>query len=271
MNYFALRLGSLLLLSIPICSSCADEITPPDPASIARVAIYDHSDGSASGPLNLMQFLTVENGFVCQRISPKEIQTGVLKDFDVLIMPGGSGSLQSKKLEETGRKNVIEFVKSGGGYVGICAGSYLATSQYSWSLGLVNARVWDRVHWARGTGDVALSMTPSGRQLLDAKQPELFVYYGQGPLLVPDTKADLPGYEVLAIYKTEVALKGAPEGSMVGTHAIIRTMYKNGRVICFSPHPEKQGGPQELMTAGVKWAANRCKPHSTTSSSANSR
>lgn len=259
-NYSSLHLRALLLISILNSSASSDETSPTTHDSIARVAIYDHSDGNASGPQNLMQFLTSENGIECQRVSPKDIQTGMLNNFDVLIMPGGSGSLQSKKLEETGRKNVIEFVESGGGYVGICAGSYLATSQYSWSLGLVNARVWDRVHWARGTGNVTLSMTPSGLRLLNAKQAELFVYYGQGPLLAPDTKAHLPGYEVLASYKTEVVSKGAPEGSMVGTHAIIRTMYKNGRVICFSPHPEKQGGPQQLMTAAVKWAANGIRP-----------
>lgn len=229
--------------------------------SPARVAIYDHSDGSAAGPQNLMQFLTEQEGFECQRVTPTEIQEGILKDFDVLIIPGGSGSLQSKKLEEAGLQQVRQFVKAGGGYVGICAGSYLASTQYSWSLGLINARVWDRAHWARGTGDVQLAMTASGRRLLNEVQPQVKVMYGQGPLLLPDTQPDLPGYEVLAEYQTEVALKGAPEGSMVGTHAIIRSKYGDGRVICFSPHPEKQGGPRHLMLAGVRWAANPATKH----------
>jgi glutamine amidotransferase-like uncharacterized protein len=233
----------------------------------ARVAIYDHSDGSAAGPQNLMQFLTRSEGFECQRVTPAEIQEGILKDFDVLIIPGGSGSLQSKKLEEAGLHQVRQFVKAGGGYVGICAGSYLASTQYSWSLGLINARVWDRAHWARGTGDVQLAMTASGRRLLNEVQPQVKVMYGQGPLLLPDTQPNLPGYEVLAEYQTEVALKGAPEGSMVGTHAIIRSKYGDGRVICFSPHPEKEGGPRHLMLEGVRWAANpstKQKPHPVT-------
>lgn len=222
---------------------------------VARVAIYDHSDGSANGPKNLIRFLTADNGFLCQRISPSEIRDGRLSDFDALVMPGGSGSLQAKKLEERGRAAVQDFVRKGGGYIGICAGSYLASSHYDWSLDLVNARVWDRSHWARGQGTVTLGITSPGQQVLNTDSTEVDVYYGQGPLLVPDNDPDLPGYEVLARYVSEVAEKGAQPGAMSGTHAIIRSVFGAGRVICFSPHPEKLDGPNGLMLHGVRWAA----------------
>ena len=222
---------------------------------VTRIAVYDHSDGSASGPNNLMRFLTPENGFECQRVSPAEIRDGRLREFDALVMPGGSGSLQSKKLEERGRDEVQEFVRNGGGYIGICAGSYLASSHYDWSLDLINARVWDRAHWARGQGTVALGITSSGRSVLKTDAAEVDVYYGQGPLLVPDNDPDLPGYEVLARYDSEVSEKGAQPGAMAGTHAIIRSLFGEGRVICFSPHPEKLNGPNGLMMNGVLWAA----------------
>lgn len=230
--------------------------TPPAPTfKVSRVAVYDHSDGSANGPKNLMKFLTAENGFDCQRISPAEIREGRLRDFDALVMPGGSGSLQAKKLEEKGRKEVQDFVSNGGGYIGICAGAYLASSHYDWSLDLINARVWDRSHWARGQGTVTLGVTTSGQQTLNTDSAEVDVYYGQGPLLVPDNNPDLPGYEVLARYDSEVAEKGAQPGAMSGTHAIIRSVFGSGRVICFSPHPEKSNGPNGLMLHGVRWAA----------------
>ena len=230
--------------------------TPRSPKfKAARVAVYDHSDGSANGPKNLMRFLTAENGFDCQRISPAEIREGRLRGFDALVMPGGSGSLQAKKLEEKGRVAVQEFVRNGGGYIGICAGSYLASSHYDWSLDLINARVWDRSHWARGQGTVTLGVTSPGQQVLNTDATEVDVYYGQGPLLVPDNDPDLPGYEVLARYDSEVAEKGAQPGAMSGTHAIIRSVFGSGRVICFSPHPEKSDGPNGLMLHGVRWAA----------------
>ncbi|WP_116344413.1 BPL-N domain-containing protein [Blastopirellula marina] len=226
---------------------------------LIRVAIYSHSaeNGEGSGPTNLQRFLVAENGFESVVVSPNEIRSGVLNNFDVLVMPGGSASLQAKKLEDAGCEMVKNYVRDGGGYVGICAGSYLASAQYSWSLGIVNAKVWDRSHWARGTGAVSLGLTSTGCDLLKSDKEHLDVYYGQGPLLVPHNDPQLPGYEVLATYRTEIAKKGAPVGAMVGTHAIIRTMYDEGRVICFSPHPEKSGGPNSIMMEGIRWAGSR--------------
>ena len=132
MNYRipSLAIGLTLSLCAQFCVLSADEQQTSVSPKTARIAIYDHSDGSANGPKNLMQFLTAEAGFECKRVTPKEIQEGVLRDFDTLIMPGGSGSLQSSKLGEQCLKHVQEFVRDGGGYVGICAGSYLATTHY---------------------------------------------------------------------------------------------------------------------------------------------
>ncbi|HEV7278982.1 MAG TPA: BPL-N domain-containing protein [Pirellulaceae bacterium] len=224
---------------------------------LVRVAIYDHSDGSAGGPKDLQRILTEESGFRCVRVSPQEIRDGALKEADVLIVPGGSGSLQAKKLGGEGRQVVKDFVRNGGGYVGICAGSYLASSHYDWSLGLINAQVFDREHWARGTGDVLLKFTQQGKEAFGKTQERISVYYGQGPLLVPDDATDLPAYEPLAHYATEIAKNGAPTGVMIGTAALARAAYGEGRVLCISCHPEKKGGPHELILIGVGWAAGR--------------
>ncbi len=219
-----------------------------------RVAIYDHSADTAKGPKNLQSFLTTDQGFACQRLGPAEIRDGQLSGYQVLIVPGGSGSKQAEMLETDGCDAIRDFVAEGGGYVGICAGSYLASSQYSWSLNLINARVWDRAHWARGTGSVTIGLTVLGSELFDPASSTLSVYYGQGPLLVPGENPDLPPYEVLATYESEIARNGAPSGAMTGTHAIVRGQFGQGRVICFSPHPETSDGPNEFITAAVRWA-----------------
>lgn len=258
---FALGVRRFVCSLALACSFSGVVLAEETPAAkpLIRVAVYSHADqeASTSGPTNLQRFLIPANGFQATVVSPADIRDGVLKDYDVLVMPGGSASLQASKLEESGCQHVKDFVRDGGGYVGICAGAYLASAQYSWSLGIVNAKVWDRSHWARGTGDVALQLTPAGCDVLQSDAANLQVYYGQGPLLVPHNSPDLPGYEVLATYKTEIAKKGAPVGAMVGTHAIIRTMYEEGRVICFSPHPEKSGGPNSIMMEGIRWAGSR--------------
>lgn len=223
--------------------------------SLVRVAIYDHSDGSANGPKNLLRILTTEAGFEARRVTPVEIREGVLDEVDVLIMPGGSGSAQAERLEETGKEAIKSFVDQGGGYVGICAGSYLASSHYRWSLGLINARVWDRAHWARGTGTVELSLSDSGKVALQHESNQASVYYGQGPLLLPGEHPQLPAYEVLAEYDSEVVKNGAIEQAMQETHAIIRSVFGAGRVVCISPHPETTSGPNHFILHTVRWAA----------------
>ena len=222
-------------------------------AEAVRVAIYDDNEQVSKGPKNLLRILSPESGFSAERITSDQIRAGGLEGFDVVIMPGGSGSRQAERLQEAGCREIREFVRSGGGYVGICAGSYLASSHYDWSLGLINARVWDRAHWDRGGGEVCIRMTEPGLQLL-GRGGDVDVQYNQGPLLVPDDEADLPGYEVLARFASEVAEKGAQPGAMAGTHAIVRSIYGSGRVICYSPHPEVSGGPNEIIASGVRWA-----------------
>lgn len=223
--------------------------------NIIRVAIYDHSTGTANGPKNLMRILTPDAGYESVRLTPAEIRDGKLAEFDVLIMPGGSGSKQAAMLKEAGRSVIRDFVSKGGGYVGICAGSYLASSHYDWSLDIINARVWDRAHWARGTGAVTLGVSDNGKALFSSELNEVDVYYGQGPLLIPGSNSDLEPYEVLAVYETEIASKGAPKNSMTGTHAIVRAKFGEGKVICYSPHPESSDGPNWMIEKGVRWAA----------------
>ncbi len=225
-------------------------------AKLIKVAIYDHSTkGASSGRKNLEAFLTPENGFITTHVTPESIRAGALDQQDVLIMPGGSGSKQALALGSDGKQMIKNFVAQGKGYVGICAGSYLATNHYSWSLGLINAKVVDTKHWARGTGQVTLDFTDNGKSILQYNQPTSKVYYGQGPLLAPGDSTDAPKFQTLATYATEIAKNGAPSGVMVGTTAIARTYYQQGRVMCFSPHPEKPGGVNDLISKAVYWAA----------------
>jgi len=234
-------------------------------AEPVRIGVYSHStnEAKAAGIVRVFStILTQKKGYAVQRVKPDDIRTGVLSNLDVLIMPGGSGSKQATNLEISGREAIQQFVKNGGGYVGICAGAYLASSHYPWSLNLINASVIDRQHWARGKGDVVLSLSELGQQSLGHPEKEVEVYYGQGPLYGRGTNDSLPAYEELATYKTEVAKEnvpaGVPMGVMQGTTAISRTQYGKGRVICYSPHPEKPFQPVfHLIENGVRWSAGK--------------
>ncbi|MGC4003770.1 MAG: BPL-N domain-containing protein [Pirellulales bacterium] len=220
-----------------------------------RVALFVDAGVGGKGPEYLERALDKEHGFQTQRVTAAEIRNGVLKDYALLIHPGGSGGGQAKTLGEEGREKEKTFVKAGGGYLGICAGAYLASADYDWSLHILDAKVLDRQHWARGSGEVKLALNKEGRAVFATEQEETAVLYHQGPLLAPGGKDDIADYEELATFATEIAQNGAPTGVMRGTTAMARGRFGEGRVFCISPHPEQDERYADTIRTIARWTA----------------
>jgi len=214
------------------------------------VGIY-HDEGAGQSVNDLTRTLARFDNITIRNLMAADIQSGKLKEVDVLIQPGGSGGGQGRRLGEQGREQVREFVRNGGGYLGICAGAYLATADYPWSLKILDAKVVDREHWARGKGTVEIDLSEQGKQLLGNQSDHLKIHYAQGPLLAPANHPDIPDYQTLATFKSEIALNGAPKGVMPGTTAAAEGKFGNGRVICFSPHPEMTKGLEGLLRHAI--------------------
>ena len=241
-----------IVLSVLLTASLAYSQEP-----VVRVAVYEGGGVGASADKLIAAIESRGPRFRVSRISSTDISAGGLKDFDVLVQPGGSGSKQAKSIGPQGRETIRKFVDTGGGYLGVCAGAYLATNDYDWSLSLVDAKVLDRRHWNRGTGLVKVRLSPNAIHFFGRQNEEIEIYYGQGPLLARREwdDEDVPDYESLAIYDGEIAEKGAPRGVMIGTSAAIRCEFGKGRVFCFSAHPELTEGLSYLIPIAVDWLA----------------
>jgi hypothetical protein len=224
-----------------------------------RVAVYD-DEGSPRTPRDFRRVFGGDpEHFSLTFVTAKQIREGVLnrKDFDVIVQGGGGAHEQSSMLEDKGRDAIREFVRGGGGYLGICAGAYLASSGSKAYLGMLNARVVDSEHWARGRGDVELGFTPAGQKEIGEPKAKEVVMYHQGPLLAPAGRSDLPPYTLVATFDTEVAKNGAPHGVMQGTTALASGVYGKGRVFVISPHPEQTEGQEGIVRGALLWAAGR--------------
>lgn len=247
----------IVVLCFTIVTGLSDGVrasSDDDSAREIHVAVFNDV-GTGRSMTDLMRALRTRDNTYIRHVTAAEIRDGVLSQFDVLIHPGGSGSKQGRRLEDSGRNIVRAFVKEGGGFMGFCAGAYLASADYTWSLNLLDARVLDRRHWARGTGTVSVRLTPFGAALLDRAESEVSIYYGQGPLLAPAENSDIPDYEALGTYQTEIAKNGAPTGVMIGTTAIARGRFGHGRVFCFSPHPEKTPGLERMVHRALEFVS----------------
>ncbi len=214
------------------------------------VALYVSTGVSGMGPSRLEALLTAEQDFAMRRVCASDIRAGVLSQFDTVVFPGGSGSGQAKALGASGRKAVTSFVHSGGGYLGICAGAYLAANNYDWSLRILDANVIDRAHWRRGTGEVPVQWTASAKT-------ETMILYANGPIYQAAGDPTLPDFEVLAIYRGEIRKNKAPIGIMRDTPAIVTGSYGKGTVVCSSPHPELTAGLEATVRQLARRAAGK--------------
>ena len=162
---------------------------------------------------------------------------------------------QATALQSSGRNAVREFVREGGGYVGICAGAYLASNNYDVSLHILDADVIDRSHWARGRGSVPIEFTTKARSKLGMSISRHSIFYANGPIYAPSGDPELPDFQVLARYRGEVIKEGVPGGVMPDTPAIVLSDFGKGRIVCSSPHPERTKGLEEMMRRLVRTAA----------------
>ncbi len=170
-----------LVVIRPEMQAVARTPSPEDRSKQIQVALF--VDTGVSSTAQLTELLDQDKSLAVTKVSAKDIESGVLDKFAVLIHPGGSGSGQGKALGESGREKVRKYIESGHGMVGICAGAYLASCDYEWSLHVLDAKVIDRQHWNRGNGSVSVSISPRGQELLKLDQNKIDLNYRQGPLL----------------------------------------------------------------------------------------
>ena len=221
-----------------------------------NVAVFSGSGSPQSSVDVVVKAVGHIEGAKATVLKGTEIGTTDLKAFDVIAFPGGSGSGQSKTLGEAGLKNVREFVREGGGYVGICAGAYLACSNFSWGLGILDAGTVSR-KWRRGQGIIELEQTEAGPAILGKTEGRFKVRYNNGPIIKPAGRADLPDYQALTLFRTEMAENGTPVGVMVNSPAQAIGTFGKGRVFISSPHPEGTPGLEHLIPRGIVWASGQ--------------
>ncbi|NQT37002.1 MAG: succinylglutamate desuccinylase/aspartoacylase family protein [Planctomycetes bacterium] len=260
-----------LMRELGMVDDCgASVMTSATDAVRTRVAVYDAGGTGGKGVTNVSRILESTPPFILHHVGPADIRAGVLDQFDVVIFPGGSGSKQAAAIGREGCKAVREFVESGGGYVGICAGAFLATAKYDWSLALVNANTFTgnreipgvgvKSMWFRGSGKVKMELTDEGKEILGDLSGLVELGYANGPILSPAGKENLPEYIPLAFFRTEISKYEPQKGTMIDTPAIVASKFGKGRAIAISPHPEGTAGLESLVRRAVAWVAGESGP-----------
>jgi glutamine amidotransferase-like uncharacterized protein len=156
-----------------------------------------------------------------REVGEQVIRGGGLKDCSLLIVPGGYTAQYVDVLGGEGFEQIREFVAGGGGYIGICAGAYIAARNVEvpgrpLGLGIIEIRNERRA----GRGMRTIAIAKPEHSMVKGYVGEVDIWYKNGPMIKVGE-----GVETLAVYGE-------------GSAAIVCATYSQGRVVIFSFHPE---------------------------------
>ena len=247
------------------CSRASENVNRTRPVHVAIFdaqlpGLRDRTAGVAAG-------LNAEN-CTWESIGPIEIAEGALGRFDVVVFAGGNARHQAALLREDGRRAVLSFVSEGRGYVGICAGAHLASCQYEWGLGLIDAALAPAEIHAKmygpqpsvGAGAADMQLTDGGRRVfLRVLDDVMTIECAGGPIFMHGACRDDPRFLPLATFLTATYDCQVNNHNMVGAPAIVAARYGKGYVIVFSPHPESLDQTKSLLVDAI-YATARVAP-----------
>ncbi len=186
----------------------------------------------------------------------------LLSRYDVIVFPGGSGGEMHGRLGREGQQAVRDYVNRGGGFLGICAGAWLASKRY---LGIAN--IEGVRPWYVGVGGLQVAMEEKASNVFCSARyqaPALrMMEMHNGPmwsLTPPDPSR--PSCHVLASYTDKRGTNKMGREFFQGKPAIVTDVYGRGRIVLFSPHPElvSANGNYEMIAEAVRWLVARKSP-----------
>ena len=176
-----------------------------------------------------------------RQVGEQDIRKGRLEDCSLLIVPGGYTARYVDALGEEGFERIREFVAGGGGYIGICAGAYIAARNVEVpgrppGLGIIEVRNERKA----GRGLRTITIAKPEHPMVKGYEGEIDIWYQNGPMMEAGE-----GVETLAVYEK-------------GSAAIVCAIYGEGKVVIFSPHPEGslEGGVDPEMAGTLNLLEN---------------
>ena len=221
-----------------------------------RVGVFQGNGGAQTCIWETIASIQLDPEMTVRTITTGDIANGVLRDLDAIIIPGGEGVTQYMNLGEENMERIRNFIRSGKGAVGICAGAYLFTDTPGYACMHINGgKAIDIEHDNRGHGISAFSLTAEGKKLFPelAKRDKSYVMYYEGPVLVKSDSIPLP-YTTMAIMETDVHEEGNAPANMTNNRPFfIANEYGKGRVFSSISHPEATPGMMWMIPRMVRW------------------
>ena len=222
----------------------------PPPAKIAKpvkMAVYA-DDGGVN--YTVTSVLRYSPEYEVDFLDAKDVRDGKLAGYDILLQPGGGSTTQYNKLGKKGAQAIVDFVRNGGRYYGICAGAFLATQPSANGkprTGMCPYKSDEPEHY-RGWGPVKVRFTEDGEKVFGGDKVREMIYWG-GPALVPGDPVADTDVKVLGKYAGRLINTSSkkPVKDMYGKGAFVGGRVGKGKVFLSCPHPEKSESNRDIV------------------------
>lgn len=243
-----------ILFSILLCQIINPQAARSEQA-VLRVALFVGKGASDRAKRNFRRLLGSSDAIRYQSIFGEDIAEGSLKDFDALVVPGGSAAKEAVSMGPEARSEVRRFIEEGGVYLGVCAGAYLATRLRENYLGFLPLKTRDPEHWYRvdDATPVEVELTQEGAEVFGLDTCKLKIAYENGPIFGPPEIPVSDSFKPLGFFRSEVVGSGGERGVMLDAPAMILTRHGRGLVLAISPHPELTPGRHKMILNALSW------------------
>lgn len=225
-------IASAMMLLPPVVADSGYATSTRSDLNGVRVAVYVGPDALNHSGLALARLFEWMNATV-QFVTPAEVKGSVLDSVDIIAFPGGYYSSYSRDLGESGKQKIIDFVRNGGSYFGICGGSIFGASSlrfFNGSVRLVN-EPGNPMHLTI----MHINRTSAGPDLSDCPENVSTMYWTSSYFSPREGAAIIP----IALYDYN------------DRPGMIALNYGQGTVFLSSPHPEyEEGSNQDGTTFG---------------------
>ena len=102
----------ILWVFILLAASCSSPVEKQNDQTALKikVAVFKGNGGGAVSVTETLEALRIDTGIEASALTAVEIMQGKLSDYDVVIIPGGSGSKQLNNLGKKGKAMLRQFV-----------------------------------------------------------------------------------------------------------------------------------------------------------------
>ena len=238
---------------------------PKKAADSVKVAVFA-GDGCVMG--NIPPLLEFSPEYTVDVVGAKEVAAGALQGYRAIYMPGGLSAIAYQTLGADGRKALVDYIRGGGRYYGVCGGSFLVSQTKMTPgragqvpgdtpfLSLVPFKE-DLPHHYRGKAPVRIRLTEEGKEIFPESVTNRVVWYAGGPAFIAAEAVEDSDIKVFAEYDSRVisTLSPKPTPDMFGKAAIVGGRVGKGKLYAQCPHPENHERNFDMVRDSFRWLA----------------